>query len=255
MIEAWLNLPTPAMIAATAGFFFGVALVLHWLTFASPLKVWVQSFTGVVAPFFSSTAIILALMFSLLSSDVWDRFKRAQLSVAQERNGLHSLVILSRATDAPQGLRDAVRTYLKAAVENDWREMAEQAPTPEAEAALDALLHLTLVAPSAGLNTGASLASAIETVRNARQARLALANQSVDGVRWLTVVLLAMLTQLGMALVHVDKRRAQAAALAVFTAAIVIMFTRVALYEYPFSPPFSISVEPFTSLAAQIGPD
>ncbi|MBY0610761.1 MAG: DUF4239 domain-containing protein [Beijerinckiaceae bacterium] len=255
MIEAWLNLPTPAMIAAATGFFFGFALFLHWLTFASPARVWVQSFAGVVAPFFSSTAVILALMFSLLSSDVWDRFKRAQLSVAQERNGLHSLVVLSRATDAPEGLRDAVRTYLKAAVDNDWREMAEQEPTLESDAALDPLLRMALVAPRAGANTGASLASAIETVRNARQARLALANQSVDGVRWLTVIVLAMLTQLGMALVHVDKRRAQAAALTVFTAATVIMFTLVALYEYPFSPPFSISSEPLRSLTAQIGSD
>jgi len=68
---AWLALSVPALFASLFVFYFGTAALLVWLSFRSPLSTRIQSFKGVVAPFFGSTAIIFGLLIGFLSSDIW----------------------------------------------------------------------------------------------------------------------------------------------------------------------------------------
>jgi len=152
-------------------------------------------------------------------------------------------------------VREALRRYVSIVATREWPAMADQTSAPEADSAIDGLIKAAVgTAPAAsGDLARARMLVAAEAIRQAREIRLSLAAQSVESIRWLVVLLLALLTQIGIALVHLERRRAQLVALMVFSTALTLMISLAALYEYPFSPPFEVSVTPISSLAAQFG--
>jgi len=52
----WLALPVPALFVSLFAFYLFTAALMVWLSFRSRLSRRIQSFKGVVAPFFGSTA-------------------------------------------------------------------------------------------------------------------------------------------------------------------------------------------------------
>src|SRR5215204_5428028 len=80
-------------------FYLATAALMVWLTFRSPLSGRIQSFKGVVAPFFGSTAIIFGLLLAFLSNDIWDRNKQADRIVLIESNTLVALYSLGAASE------------------------------------------------------------------------------------------------------------------------------------------------------------
>jgi hypothetical protein len=73
----WLALPVVVLFLSLFAFYLATAALMVWLTFRSPLRERIQSFKGVVAPFFGSTAVIFGLLLAFLSNDIWDRNKQA----------------------------------------------------------------------------------------------------------------------------------------------------------------------------------
>src|SRR5947209_6694003 len=94
----WLGLPVAVIFASLFAFYVGTAAILVWLSFWSPLRGRVQSFKGVVAPFFASVGVIFGLMVAFLSNDIWDRNKQAERVVLTERDTLVALYSLSIAS-------------------------------------------------------------------------------------------------------------------------------------------------------------
>ena len=82
----------------------------------------------------------------------------------------------------------------------------------------------------------------------ARHDRLALSADHPNDLKWLVVIVLGLLTQVGIGLVHLDKPRAFLACLAVFASAAVVTLGLVALQEYPFDGTFQVSSAPIKAL-------
>lgn len=245
MVELWLGMNNFAMAAIAFAVFFGHAACLHWASFRAPFGAFVRSYRGLVAPFFTSVAVLFSLLLGFLANDVWERNRRGHRAVATEREALTTLQALGRLTGAHAALDEAARAYAKAAVEKEWPAMERQKAAPEAAGALDELLA---VAASAGATPAIerALIEAAQRVRAAREERLLLSLQGPEELRWATVLLLALITQICIAAVHLETPRPQAAALVLSGVAIWIAITLVAAYEYPFAPPLSV---PSTALA------
>ena len=254
MIESWLSLPLPALVLALAGFYAAAALALCWLSFGPRTGAWAQAFRGVVGPYFTSTAIILGLLVGFLANDIWDRNQQAERSVLAERDGLLNLYNLATLSGAAgDGLRDAIRAYARAVVEKEWPQLARQNSSTEATAALDDLVRrVARGSPAApeGASLDATLLDAVMEVRAAREARLALSVDRTEGTKWAAALILAVTTQIGLALVHLEKPRPQAAALAVFSFSIVVLFALLAAHEAPFRPPLFVSPAPIAAVLA-----
>ncbi len=62
------------------------------------------------------------------------------------------------------------------------------------------------------------------------------------------VIALGLITQVAIALVHLDKPRAFFASLIVFSTAAVVALGILALQEYPFDGAFQVSPEPIKAL-------
>jgi hypothetical protein len=68
------------------------------------------------------------------------------------------------------------------------------------------------------------------------------------------VLILGALTQISIAVVHLQRRNAQIAALVVFSAAVVVALGLIALQERPFQGPFQVGPGPLRQLLALRGP-
>ena len=137
----WLALPVFAVFASLFAFYLGTAALIVWLSFRSPLRGRIQSFKGVVAPFFGSTAIIFGLLIAFLSNDIWDRNKQAERIVAIESETLIALYSLSAASGGDnQRLRTAIRAYVSAVIEDEWPRLALQQRSARTDSAVNALL-------------------------------------------------------------------------------------------------------------------
>ena len=81
-------------------------------------------------------------------------------------------------------------------------------------------------------------------VRAAHEDRIAISNDRTVVTKWAAVLLLALITQIAIAVVHLEKPRPQLAALAIFTSAAVLLLGLLAIHEAPFEPPVFVPPGP-----------
>lgn len=259
MIETWLVLPLPALLASLALFFCATGALLVYVSFGRRTGPTVQSFRGVVAPFVGPIAAILAILIGFLASDIWDRDRRAAVSVRTEADQLLALNTLASTFDLPRATLDgALRAYVQAVVTQEWPDMARQRTSLDAEAALDQIfkaidaLHLNKTGKS---NVDQLMYVTALAVRSARNTRLALSQDQSEGVKWYSVLALALMSQISVALVHLERARPQIAAIAVLTVSLVVVIGVLAAHELPFSPPFTISPAPIAHVLEVVRSD
>jgi hypothetical protein len=252
MINWWLELPTFGLFGILAAFYAVTAALISWCIFLSPLRARAQSITGVVAPFFGAISVLFALLTGFLANDVGDRNRQAWRSVRTESSAALSLHTLSIASVSDMaGIRAALRDYLQSVARDEWRTMSDDGPSPKTEAALAALLR-ELSNPKIATEAGQAVHNALLNtgirLRDARADRLALASDRTNEVKWATVLILGVLTQIALAFVHLDKPRAQIAAIGLFSIAAIVALGLIALQEQPFDGAIFISSEPIEAV-------
>lgn len=256
MFKAWLTWPVFALFASLFALYMSVAVLLVWISFRSRAAPWVQSFRGIVPPFFGSTAIIFGVLIAFLSNDIWERNKLAERVVFTESDTLVALYSLSAVSAADNAsLRTAIRAYASAVVQEEWPMLALEQRSPRTDAALNALLR-EVARPGSGTEGSVqrTMLDMVLQIRAAHEDRVALANDRTVVTKWAAVLLLAILTQLSIAAVHLEKPRPQAAALAIFTLAAVLLLGLLAIHEAPFEPPVFVPPGPISDVLRQVPP-
>ncbi len=253
---AWLAWPVAAVFASLFVFYLGVAVLIVWLSFRSPLTARIQRLRGVVPPFFGATAIIFGVLIAFLSSDIWERNKQAERTVFTESDTLIALYSLSAASMRDNAaLRVAIRGYVEAVVEDEWPRLAFKQRSPRADAALNSLLR-EVARPGAAADPSVqrTMLDMALTVRAAHEDRIALSNDRTVVTKWAAVLLLALITQVAIAIVHLDTPRPQAAALVIFSVAAVLLLGLLAIHEAPFEPPVFVPPGPIVDVLRQVPP-
>ncbi len=253
-LTTWLALPVIMLFVSLFAFYLGTASLLVWLSFHSRLSTRIQSFKGLVAPFFVSTATIFGLLVGFLSSDIWERNKQAARVVLEETEELLGLYSVSTATGSSnERLRSAIRNYVIAVVEDEWPKLAVQKRSARADAALDALLR-EVTSPGAVKDpvVERTMVDFVLKVRAAHEDRIALSNDRTMGTKWAAVLLLALITQIAIAAVHLENPRPQFAALIIFTVAAVSILGLLAVHEAPFEPPVFVPPGPIADVLKQV---
>lgn len=251
---AWLELPVPALLATLFAFYFATAALLVWLSFRSRLSGHIQTFKGVVAPFFGSIAIIFGLLIAFLSNDIWERNKQAERIVLTESDTLVALYSLSVASGVDnKSLRSAIRGYARAVVEDEWPRLAVQERSLQADAALNALLReVALPGTSKDVGVERTMLDMVLRIRAAHEDRLVLSSDRTVVTKWAAVLLLALITQIAIAVVHLEKPRPQSAALFIFTLAAVLLLGLLAVHEAPFEPPLFVPPGPIIDVLQRV---
>lgn len=249
MIRAWLDMSAAGIFVVLIGLYFGMALLLGALAFCRPFARPVQSLTGVVAPFFTSVAILFALLTGFLANDVSERNRQAHRVVQTEVSELRNIYTLSVASISDmRTIRAALKSYAASVVSDEWPAMSHEVPSGATREAYDTLLQKVsdpVIAAQAGQAVHSALLTATVRVGSARNERLTLNSDHTNDLKWLTVLILGLITQVAIALVHIERSRAFLAALTVFSIAAVAALGIVALQEYPFYGTFQVSPAPF----------
>ena len=252
MIDRWLSLPLPTLWLCLAGFYGSSAIILIYLSFGRLTGAWVQSFRGVVAPYFAGIVVIFGILVGFLANDVWDRSRRAAASVRSEAANLTSLYDLLSSSGLPAlPIDHGIRTYVSAVVEKEWPAMARGEAAPEADSAqdrlLDAVADLEAEPNSSPAITRVMLDTALK-IRDARYERLLLSADYSEGFKWMSVLVIALVGQISVAVVHLERARPHIAAMVIFTSGIVIVLGLIASHQFPFSSALSVSPEPIAEV-------
>jgi hypothetical protein len=256
-IQTWLDLPVPGLFLVLVVLFAGTGFLIVWTALRSPLRNWAQSYTGVVAPFFTAVGLLFALQLGFLGADVAERNQHAARAVNTEAHALRAAQTLSLAAASDMtDIREAMRHYLQSVLRDEWPIMISAGASPRTDAALATLLREASdprVGQEAGQAPHTALLAALVQASQGRSDRLALAAADrTNELKWAAVLLLALMTQFAVAQVHLDKPRAMAAAVSVFTAAAVVAIGLVALQEQPFDGPMQILPTPLETFLAAL---
>jgi Protein of unknown function (DUF4239) len=234
-----------------------VTAAVHRLSFGRITRPWAQSLAGVVAPYAGVLAVLFSLLTGFLANDIWERERQAERAMLVERDGLLTAHELSAATTADMaGLRAALERYVRVVVAEEWPLMAEGGRSAAADDAIDALLREVAkpsIAAVAGQAAHDALLGSLLQVRRARDDRLLLSGDQADVTKWAAVLILALLTLIVLGIVHLERPRAQLAALVVFAVAVAATLGLVATRERPFAGAEQISPAPLADVLTNLG--
>lgn len=247
-MEFWINLPAPALFAVLAVPYALVAFAIYRVTYRTRLRAAIHGMSGIVPPFIGTVGILFGLLTGFLANDIADRNRQAARAVLSEANALHDAYTLSIASYSDRStIRAAMREYARSALRDEWPHISDVGRNAKTEAAFEELLREVAdpnIPRVAGQAVHAALMSAISRAGIARSERLSLGGDLTSGIKWLTVLLLGVLTQIAIGLVHLEKPRAHAAAMTLFSISVVVVLGLIALQEQPFSGPVQVSSAP-----------
>ena len=258
MIDAWLRLPAFWLFTVLVAAYAFTGILWSWVSFWSPLSLRVRTLNGVVAPFFGSVGILFSLLTGFLANDITEHQRLAWRAVHKEASAISSVFSLSVASASDMAeIRAALQAYAEAVVTDEWPKLARDQHSAITDAAMSELLRRvsdSAISREAGQALHNNLLRAALDIRDARGDRLSLASDQTDRLNWATVLLLGLFTQLAIALVHLERPNAQAAALFVFSLAAVVALGLIALQDHPFKGTIRISPAPLQRAVSLIVP-
>lgn len=258
MIEIWLDASVAAMFAGLTLLYGATAAIIVAACYG-PAHDAVRRLDGIAPPFLGAIAVIFALMAGFLASDIAERNRQATRAVQMETAELRNVFTLSVASNGDmRSIRAAWTDYINAVAGEEWKTMARGDSAPAADRAFDALLR-GISDPAIGRDAGnavhVALLGAAIRVSTARSDRLSIASDSTSAVKWLVVLILGVMTQIGIGAVHLTRRAAQIGALAIFSLTAVISLGLIALQEHPFAGNMRMGAEPYLELLKRPAPD
>ena len=250
-MQAVLELDLVWRILALCSIPIVFALLLQWVTHSSPIAGFFQNYVGVQGPYFVSVAILFALFSTFLGADIWNRVRHSDQSLEHETAALQSLRQIA-ITQGDNGVRveQSLNNYIETSLAEEWAsdDRGRSAVVDKAlERLVTDILNPQLSTDDHRTAQGAMLES-YRDIRRARAERLHVAGSHSDPYKWAAVVMLGLLTQVAIALVHFENRKAQSAALLVFTMAFCVTLTALAAHESPLADLELISPEPMQRL-------
>lgn len=243
----WLHGLSAAWLAVVVfGAMLGAAAVILIAVIALARGRWAAAFTAVSPGLLPPMGLLFGLVIGFLAAQVWTDHDRAQLAVNREASTLRAAVLLSDAfPGAPKArLQDLIRRQIEHAATVEWPAMAKNnatltvIPRPLA-AALRLALGLHAATPGKVV-AQREMVTSLEDAFDARRQRIILSESSVNWVKWVAVILLAVLTLIAIAMVHSGNRRATAIAMALFAAGAAACVMMIAVEDRPFSGPFRV---------------
>jgi len=206
-----------------------------------------------VPPFIALPAIMFAFLMAFMASDAWNNISQARTSLVNEVAAVNRIAAIPLKPEAanPQA-REAMRQYIDAVTDEEFRQHFNQRGSAKADAAIARLEAIAWTASSQdGLAAGTFL-KALDDLRAARHQRLGLGFQGTLVLKWVLVLMLALLTAISIAAVHRTGERTAAIAQILFCLAAWMSFSMVSSHIQPFRGPDALTAAPLQALRASL---
>ena len=250
-----LALPMPLMVLFLLTYWGGLAYVVHrWLV------PWIAGRTGQKLGRFEAEVpaqigLAFGLLISFIAIPVWEQHSLAEESARTEAAAYREMA--ESIEDAPPAeatrLHAALRDAVAFTVEEEWPQLAHLL-TPRVTAAPIRELRTTIHAlPEGPLQT--ELHDLYKQASTARETRLRIAATRPPPARWGIVGILAILTLLGVGLIHAESRRARRMALGMVSVGISCCFVVLFAYTRPYIGQFAVQPVDLQDLVADLDGD
>jgi len=250
-----LALPMPLMVAFLLVCWGGLAYVVHrWLV------PWIAGRTGQKLGRFEAEVpaqigLAFGLLISFIAIPVWEQHSLAEETARTEAAAYREMA--ESIEDAPPAqaahLHAALRDAVGFTVDEEWPQLAHlltprvtAAPIRELRTAIHAL-------PEGALQT--ELHDLYKQAATARETRLRIAATRPPPARWGIVGILAILTLLGVGLIHAESRRARRMALGMVSVGISCCFVVLFAYTRPYIGQFAVKPVDLQDLVADLDAD
>jgi hypothetical protein len=196
---------------------------------------------------FATIGVLYAVLLAFAVIVVWEKFSDAEDEVAQEAGAVATIYRLLNGLEgrSAAAVREDLTAYVHAAIGEDWPAMARGGSSPAAHRALNQLYADVLTFQPADQHGAALFAETLhqlDTLTEARRARLAKASGVVPGVVWFVlfggaVVTIGFTFFFGSENLHAQALMTGALALLICSGLLVI-----AVIDHPFTG--TVKVQP-----------
>ena len=251
MLRGVLNaVPIWVLMLGAVALTIGVVVIAVWLIRRAVPATREGFHAEISAPMLGVVAAVFGLLLAFVIIIAYENYLEASADVGREADSLASIVRDSAAFPEPDRdrVRDAVRTYVRAVVDEEWELMREGSDSPRASRALDGIYEaLQAVEPT----TPAATAFHDDSVRqlndalHARRDRLEAARGGLPFEMAMLIVFSSVVI-VGYA-VLVGSPNFWFHVLGPAAIAVVVAFSLLVLLDlsYPFSGDVTIDPEPF----------
>ena len=257
MTLALLKLPLPVLGMLVVGFPVLLAAVGLLLVRSRAPHPRLQPHHDVAGYIYSGLAVLYAVLLAFVVIVVWGQFNATDVRVHKEADALGNLFREAQVFPTPvqRAIFDAVRTYARAVVEEEWPAMARGAESPTArQAYIDLWQTIRTVEPRtpAEVNWHAIMLQSLTTMSDGRRDRLADSRAVLPPILWVALlsggvinVGYTYLFGVRSLAVHLIITSALAAMTALLLLVILIM-------DHPFAGRYRVEPEPFVRLLQHI---
>lgn len=250
-----LALPMPLMVLFLLTYWGGLAYVVHrWLV------PWIAGRTGQKLGRFEAEVpaqigLAFGLLISFIAIPVWEQHSLAEETARTEAAAYREMAESIEDASPAEAVRlyAALRDAVGFTVEEEWPQLAHLL-TPRVTAAPIRELRTTIHAlPEGPLQT--ELHDLYKQASTARETRLRIAATRPPPARWGIVGILAILTLLGVGLIHAESRRARRMALGMVSVGISCCFVVLFAYTRPYIGQFAVQPVDLQDLVADLDGD
>ena len=250
-----LALPMPLMVLFLLTYWGGLAYVVHrWLV------PWIAGRTGQKLGRFEAEVpaqigLAFGLLISFIAIPVWEQHSLAEETARTEAAAYREMAESIEDASPAEAVRlhAALRDAVGFTVDEEWPQLAHLL-TPRVTAAPIRELRTTIHAlPEGPLQT--ELHDLYKQASTARETRLRIAATRPPPARWGIVGILAILTLLGVGLIHAESRRARRMALGMVSVGISCCFVVLFAYTRPYIGQFAVQPVDLQDLVADLDGD
>jgi Protein of unknown function (DUF4239) len=232
--------PTPVIALLMFSFCYVLAATIFGLAAIFSRRKVAQDLKAVAPVTLTPLGVILGLLIAFLAYRVWTNLDQATEYVGKEAGALREAVLLADALppDVRTRVRQSIKRHIDLIESEEWPAMARRQATLRSMAvglaeAMTALLSFTPVQPGQQLAQRRTLV-AIEQALEARRGRVRLSQAEIAPIQWVSIIVLAALILVTIAMIHIENLLAGAITLFIFSTAVAVCLVLLMVYDRPF---------------------
>ena len=130
--RCWISgstFPSPPCLPCWQRFTRLFGVLIHVVTFRSPLRAASKSLEGIVPQMLAVIGLLFGLLTGFLAADIGDHNAQAARAVGAETNALHEVRTLSIAAASDMAdIRQALHEFVRSEIQDEWPRMADIRP-------------------------------------------------------------------------------------------------------------------------------
>lgn len=204
---------------------------------------------------FATVGVLYAVLLGFAVIVVWEKFNDAENKVTLEAGAAATIYRLAGGIQGESGgaLRSGIATYLRTAIERDWPAMERGKGSAETNQALNRLYDAVLryqPPDSRGTALLAEVLQQLDTLTQARRARVVLSAGIVPGVIWLVLFTGAILTIVFTFFFGTQNLRAQTLMTGALSVLICSGLLVIVAIDHPFAGSVKVAPEALDNVLA-----